>query len=61
MEVAMRQALSLRAAGQSAQRAHIDPVLLALAALVLVIFAVEAAVIVWAAPVLDPTVPLYTT
>ena len=57
----MRQALSLRAAGQPARRAHIDPALLALAALALVVLAVEAAVIVWGAPVLDPTVPLYTT
>ncbi|HLH89017.1 MAG TPA: hypothetical protein VKX28_11195 [Xanthobacteraceae bacterium] len=43
------------------RRAHVDPILLALAALALVIFAVEAAVIVWGAPALDPTVPLYTT
>jgi len=57
----MRQALSLHAAGQPARRAHIDPVLLGLAALALVIFALEAAVIVWGAPTLDPTVPLYTT
>jgi hypothetical protein len=61
MEVAMRQALSIRAAGRPTRRAHVDPVLLALAALALVILAVEAAVIVWGAPALDPTVPLYTT
>ena len=54
----MRQALSIRA---PARRTHIDPVLLALAALALVILAVEAAVIVWGAPLLDPTAPLYTT
>lgn len=57
----MRQALSLRAAGRPTRRAHVDPVLLALGALALVILAVEAAVIVWGAPALDPTVPLYTT
>jgi hypothetical protein len=57
----MRQALSLRAPVRPTRRAHVDPVLLALAALTLVILAAEAAVIVWGAPVLDPTVPLYTT
>jgi hypothetical protein len=57
----MRQALSISAAGRPTRRAHADARLLALAALVFVILAIEAAVIVWGAPVLDPTVPLYTT
>jgi hypothetical protein len=57
----MRQALSIRAAGRPTRRAHVEPLLLALAALVFIILAIEAAVIVWGAPVLDPTVPLYTT
>lgn len=54
----MRQALSIRA---PTRRAHVDPTLLALATLALVILAAEAAVIIWGAPTLDPTVPLYTT
>ena len=57
----MRQALSIRAPGRLTRRTHVDPVLLALAALALVILAVEAAVIIWGAPTLDPTVPVYTT
>ncbi len=57
----MRHSLSISAVERPARRLRVDPVLLALAAPAVVILAVEAAVIVYAAPMLDPLAPLYTT
>jgi hypothetical protein len=56
----MPQALSIRAAGRSTRRVHIQPWLLALALLALII-ALEAAAFAYTAPMLDPAAPVFVT
>jgi hypothetical protein len=56
----MRHALSISAIARPARRWQVDPVVLALVALAIVI-TLEAAAFVYAAPMLDPTAPIYVT
>lgn len=56
----MSQVLSTRAAERLARRVHVEPWLLALMALALVM-ALEAAAFAYAAPMLDPTAPIYVS